>query len=122
MAIGVECPCGKHLSNWEGKPPFLADFLPEQHVDEYCGAIEDGIRENPGNPEIAAGFAIDRTVAFFRQIWQCPECGRLLVLGPDHRYYSFVPESTETPKTILAGHQPPNSQRPQGPAARDHLR
>jgi len=25
------------MSNWADKIPFLADFLPEQHADAYCG-------------------------------------------------------------------------------------
>ena len=122
MAIRVQCPCGKRLSNFEDKVPFLADFLPEQHCDEYCEAIEEAIREHPGDSETTAGWAIDRSVALFRQVWQCTECGRLLVLGPDRKYYSFVPESSETPKTLLAAHLPPNPVQPQSPPPADQLR
>ena len=88
--------------------PFLADFLPEQHSDKYCAMIEDAIRANPGNPSITAAFVIDRTVGLSRQVWQCPDCGRLLVLGPDHKYYSFVPELPDTPRTVLAADLPLN--------------
>src|SRR2546422_65397 len=72
VAIGVDCPCGKSLSNWADNVPFLADFLPEQNTDAYCGAIEDAIRQHSGSPEITAASAIDRTVELFRQAWQCP--------------------------------------------------
>ena len=63
------------LSDWAGRSPFLADFLPDQHSDAYCGAIENAIRDHPGDPQIAAAFAIDATVGLFRQAWQCPACG-----------------------------------------------
>lgn len=102
MAIGVDCPCGKSLSDWADHVPFLADFLPEQHAETYCGAIEDAIRHHPGAAEITAAFAVDRTVALFRQVWQCPACGRLLVLGPEGKYHAFVPERPDTPRDVLA--------------------
>jgi hypothetical protein len=85
--------------------PFLADFLPEQHTDAYCGAIEDAIRNHPAKPEVTAAFVIDRTVNLFRQIWQCPDCGRLMVLGPDAQYHSFLPEFPDTSKNVLSGHK-----------------
>ena len=55
MAIGVDCPCGKSISDWADNVPYLADFLPEQHSDAYCGAIEDAIRQHPGDSEITEG-------------------------------------------------------------------
>jgi len=103
MAIGVECPCGKSLSNVLDAVPFLADFLPEQHATAYCGAIEDAIRDHPGKPDVAAAFALDATVGLFRQMWQCPERGRLLVLGAEGGYHAFVPERPDTPRDLLAG-------------------
>jgi hypothetical protein len=103
MAIGVDCPCGKSISSWADNVPYLADFLPEQHTDAYCAAIEDAIRQHPGDPEITASFAIDRAVGLFRQVWQCPTCGRVLVLGPDRKYHAFVPELPDTPRDVLAG-------------------
>jgi hypothetical protein len=103
MAIGVDCPCGKSLSNFLDAVPFLADFLPEQHANAYCGAVEDAIRDHPGEPELAASFAMDASVGLFRHLWQCPACGRLLVLGPDGTYHAFVPERTDTPRDVLAG-------------------
>ncbi|MCE9532963.1 MAG: hypothetical protein K8T89_17835 [Planctomycetes bacterium] len=103
VAIGVECPCGKTISNWKDNVPFLADFLPEQHADSFCGVIEDAVRDCPGPPEIVSAWAIDSSVELFRQIWQCPSCGRILVMGADRRYYSFVPESPTTPRDLLAG-------------------
>ena len=48
MAIGVVCPCGVSLSNFADNVPFLADFLPDQKSDAYCGAIEEAIRRHPG--------------------------------------------------------------------------
>src|SRR5690606_12248823 len=103
VAIRVECPCGRRLSSWEDNIPFLADFLPEQHSDAYCDGIERAIREHPGSPEIATAFAIDSTVSLFRQIWQCPACGRLLILGPDGKHHAFLPEQSGTPRDVLAG-------------------
>ena len=103
MGIGVECPCGKSLSNSGGTVSFLADFLPEQRSDAYVAAIEDAVREHPGEPERAAWWAIDKTTGLFRQVWQCPTCGRLLVLGPDGKYHSFRPEQPDTPRDVLAG-------------------
>jgi hypothetical protein len=91
------------MSNFDGNVPFLADFLPEQHSDAYCGAIEDAIRDYPAVPEITAAYAIDRTTVLFRQAWQCSSCGRVLLMGPDRQYYSFAPESPTTPLNILAG-------------------
>jgi hypothetical protein len=82
--------------------PFLADFLPEQHSNAYCGAIEDAIRDHPGSPQVTAGFAIHRTERLFRQVWQCPVCGRVLILGPDGTYHAFLPERSDTPRDVLA--------------------
>jgi hypothetical protein len=102
MAIGVVCPCGVSLSNFADNVPFLADFLPDQNSDAYCGAIEEAIRRHPGDPEIVASWVINDTLKLFRQAWQCPTCGRLMVLGPDGKYHSFIPESPETPRDLLA--------------------
>lgn len=103
VAIGVICTCGNSVSNWADNVSFLADFLPEQNSDAYCGAIEDAIREHPGEPELVASFVIDNTVNLFRQIWQCQDCGRLLVLGPDGKYHGFLPELPDTPRDVLSG-------------------
>lgn len=102
MAMGVVCPCGASLSDFADSVPFLADFLPEQNSDAYCGAIEEAIRRHPNDPEIAASWVIHDTIELFRQAWQCPTCGRLLVLDLGGKYHSFVPESPETPRDLLA--------------------
>jgi hypothetical protein len=104
MSIGVDCPCGYFIKNdGPGFESFLADFLPDQHSDPYCSALEAAIREHPGGTEIAVAHAIDQTVRLFRQVWQCPQCGRLLVLGPNYKYFSFTPEAPDTPRDVLSG-------------------
>ena len=40
--------------------------------------------------------------ASFAQAWQCPACGRLLVLGPEGTYQAFVPELPDAPRNVLA--------------------
>jgi hypothetical protein len=103
VAIGVVCRCGKSLSDFTDKQPTLADLLPDQDADLFWEAIETAIREHGAVPETTSAFAVDRMSRMLRQVWQCPACGRLLVLGPDQKYHSFVPEMPNTPRDLLAG-------------------
>ena len=105
MVIGFVCPCGNSLRNVEDDVPFLADFLPQQSDDAYCAAMEATILRYEKRADKADQLIVDETTHLFRLLWQCPNCGRLLIQGPDWIVYAFLPETTSTPRNLLGAHE-----------------
>ncbi|GAA5509363.1 hypothetical protein Rcae01_04862 [Novipirellula caenicola] len=99
MAIRIECPCGHVMSDFLDNRPFKAEILPDQSTDDFCGAIENAVAAHD-NTGTAQQYAIYDTVPFFRDIWHCPECGRLTVEAADGNYYHFSPDNPDTPPVL----------------------
>jgi hypothetical protein len=99
----ITCECGHLLSDNTDKLPYKAHFISDQDWDAFWDAIDEAI-ENPGraaNDREARCMQL-RRLQLFRRAWQCPTCGRLFVDDQGYNLNVFLPNSTETSRTILA--------------------
>ena len=103
MKIG--CHCGVTISDSTDYLSHKAHFTPDQDVYAVWDGIDDEVINRVATGELAVKDAYlksrDIISSPTRQMWQCFECGRLFIDGPDGKLYCFVPENEETEKRIL---------------------
>jgi len=71
-------------------------------MDEYCDEIERTVEEYPSDPGIASQYVLDRTTGLFRQMCQCPDCGRLFIEDKNYKIFMFGKTDPECPMDLLA--------------------
>ncbi len=98
----IECPCGEFIKDAGNPSPQFADILPSQCVDDYCNTIENAVRQHNESPDVASQYAMHDTVPFFRQMCQCPQCGRIFIEDGNFHTYEFLPANTDAPTNLLA--------------------
>lgn len=115
MKLG--CRWGASLLDQTDRLPFKAHLLPDQDAFAFLERLEalldgliglDGSRgANVRVQIVPTRNRLRREVArlwgeAFQTVYQCPECGRLNLEGPDgKRDFWFVPEDEETPIDLL---------------------
>lgn len=103
----IDCTCGATIFDGTDSLPHKAHLTPDQDVH----GVWDGIDENVIDPVASGALTVEaaynksRTIITSptRAMWQCTECGRLYIDGPDRDLHCFVPQNDETDKRILRG-------------------
>ncbi|GMA14851.1 hypothetical protein E5F05_12820 [Deinococcus metallilatus] len=111
------CECGSVIVDQTDGLPYRAYLLPDQDAFAFLDRLRtllDGlVSPDEGRKGKATVQAmplrnklqreVNRLWAeSFRDVYQCPECGRLHVESLDRqRLASFLPEDEDTPKTLL---------------------
>ena len=98
----VECPCGELIKDVGDPSASFADLLPSQCMDDYCSAIEKAVHQHSEDPDVASQWVVHDTVPFFRQMCQCPRCGRVFIEDENHRTHEFVPAAANVPRDLLS--------------------
>ena len=102
----IECACGHRMSDGTDGLSYEAHFVPDEDWERLWLEIDSAIENSgPGAREKEAACMRLRSLRIFRDIWQCPSCGRLYVEDQSHALRSFVAESEEVPKCLLSRRQ-----------------
>jgi hypothetical protein len=108
--LKIGCHCGATIMDSLDSLPWKGHLTPDQ--DLY--GVWDGIDDQVIDPVAAGNLAVDDAYMISRRIissptrlmWQCFQCGRLLIDGLDGKLHCYVPASDETSKEILRGRRP----------------
>ena len=103
MKIG--CHCGASISDSTDYLSHKAHLTPDQEIYGVWAGIDDEVIDRVASGELPVCDAYMKSRQIIsgptRLMWQCIECGRLYIDGPDGRLYCFVPENEEAEKRIL---------------------
>ncbi len=95
---GVACICGRTLSDSTDFLFYKAHVIPDMDTDDFYAEAK---RTHAGNSG-------DYTFT----LYQCPDCGRLILSRPGHQQWQyFLPEYEDTPKRVLASTMGDNYRR-----------
>ena len=103
MKIG--CRCGETISDSADYISHKAHLTPDQEICGVWDGIDDEVIDRLASGELPVkdAYMVSRRIISSptRTMWQCCECGRLYIDGPDGELHCFVPENDETEKRIL---------------------
>ncbi len=103
MKIG--CRCGATISDSTDYISHKAHLTPDQEIYGVMDGIDDEVIDRVGSGELPVedAYVVARRIMSSptRTMWQCFECGRLYIDGPDGDLHCFVPENEQTEKRIL---------------------
>ena len=100
MSMRIECPCGTLLTDSGALLPNFADYLPDVNNDAFLDAVENAIAGH--EKENAAQWVVLATADFFRQMCQCPSCGRIFIEDERYKCHEFVPANASVRKDVLS--------------------
>lgn len=87
------CSCGFRFSDTGDCIPYKARILADQDVKELVEILEYG--EQPHSDELELFAPACDLIG--REIFQCPDCGRLYVEDQDYSFVPFVPSEDAAP-------------------------
>ena len=96
----IGCLCGYEIEDTGAKIACKARFIADREWDKLWDLITQDGRDWT-NPHNAEGLFFEMR-ALFRECFQCPACGRVLIDGWDHRLNVFAPELNPPVKDLLA--------------------
>lgn len=103
MKIG--CHCGATISDSTDYLSHKAHLTPDRDIYGVWDGIDEEVIDRVVSGELPVRDAYMKSRRIIssptRLMWQCFECGRLYIDGPDGKLYCFVPENEETEKRIL---------------------
>lgn len=98
----IICHCGAHITDSTDFQTWKARFIPDAYSERYPDALELAA------PLRDPGRFLNAARPYFREMWQCCDCGRLWLEGEPsdegqgRTLHCFAPETSATSKTILA--------------------
>jgi len=103
--VKIGCHCGATISDSADSLSHKAHLTPDQDLYGVWDGIDDAVIDRVASGELALrdAYVESRRIisAPTRLMWQCFDCGRLYIDGPDGKMHCFVPETSETEKRIL---------------------
>jgi hypothetical protein len=96
----VQCPCGTLLKHTGDPNPNFADLLPDVRSEAYFDAVESALTSHEKG--VAIQYVAIAVADFFRQICQCPICGRIFIQDEHYQAHEFVPARASVPKDLLS--------------------
>jgi len=103
MKIG--CYCGATISDSTDYLSHKAHLTPDQDVYGVWDGVDDEVIDPVATGKLLPkdAYMVSRRIiqSPTRLMWQCYQCGRLYIDGPDGSLHCFVPENEETEKRIL---------------------
>lgn len=101
----IDCHCGNTISGSTDYLSHKAHLTPDQDIYGVWDGLEAQLidRVAAGELTVPDAYMVMRRImdAPARLMYQCFECGRLYIDGPDDRLHCFVPENDDTEKRIL---------------------
>jgi putative lipoic acid-binding regulatory protein len=95
----VQCPCGFFLKHTGDPHPNFADALPDVLSDTFFDAVDTAITRHDAS--VATQYVSIAVADLFRQVCQCPSCGRIFIEDNHYQTHEFVPASTTVPKDLF---------------------
>jgi len=92
------CACGEVIRDQTDHLPHKARYVADEDWFDLNNVIEDMIREGSTDPDALTG----RTLGYWREMHQCPACGRLY-LEAEGQLHAFAPEEPSPSKNLMAG-------------------
>ena len=96
------CECGYAFVDQTDGLPFKAHSCPDESREALFNAI-DRLIESPAPSGLLQWHQMTAEIVHpmgRRDLYQCPECGRIYV-GNDDRLHCFKPEFEDTPKDLF---------------------
>lgn len=103
----ISCPCGFEIYDGPDHNPNIGHLIPDQDWSHLLDAIDAAVEgDHPtANAKEAACISVRYLIGdISRRMWQCPECGRLLIDDGERRIQEFKP-ATDAGKMILRGYE-----------------
>jgi hypothetical protein len=101
----ISCDCGEVIIDQADDLPYKAHLVPDQEWYANFDALDDQVIDlvADGRMDKQAAYRLSRLLLSqsSRLMWQCAECGRLYVEGPDEQVRCFAPESGPFERQIL---------------------
>jgi hypothetical protein len=90
----LNCPCGYQMSNVMSPCPYNGYLITDRQLETF--------HDEPDGLSIAI---IDKG----RDIWECPECGRMAIVKDDNHYKWYSPDDGNPANFCATKGPPPNS-------------
>ncbi len=102
----ISCSCGFEIYDGPDHNPNVGHLIADQDWFHLLDAIDAAIEGDHSTTKAKEAACL--RVRYFigdisRRLWQCPECGRLLIDDHGRRIQEFTP-ATDAGKQILRGH------------------
>lgn len=129
----LRCPCGHVISDTTDYLPYKASLLADQDEEAFWGSLSSGLAglmaatRSGGREEwqrhhlnaapldlddesLISDFATSVSLRYMRTVYQCEQCGRLLLEDPanEGRVVSFAPEDAGIARHVLESKQKPS--------------
>jgi hypothetical protein len=102
--VKLQCPCGCLIPDVTDGVPSKAHLIADRDWDAFWEAVDAAVeRSGPSAREKEAAVMRLRSLNVFRQAWQCPQCGRVLVEDPSRAVHAFAPEPGAEPPRVFGG-------------------
>lgn len=104
----IECACGVEIFDQTDALPHKAHLIPDEDWFEAMERLE-GLVEAAADGRITKDEALHRVrlplLNLSRKAWQCRQCGRLYLDGPERgcRPHRYAPESEDDSREVLRG-------------------
>ena len=98
------CRCEYIFVDQTDDLPYKGNIIPDQSYEDICAAIDVLIESEKPSDLLER----DKMIAPImnpkgeRDIFQCPDCGRIHICGLGSRVFSFKPEDEDVPKNLLS--------------------
>ena len=96
--VKFSCTCGEVLCDQTDFLPHKARLVADEDWFDLFDIVDELTTTGARDPDEFTR----RTLGYWRDVFQCPACGRLYLQTQD-RLHEFVPAEASTPKDLLAG-------------------
>jgi hypothetical protein len=101
----ISCRCGAMISDTTDYISRKGHLTPDQEIYGVWDGIDDEVIDRVASGELSVNdaYMVSRRIMSSptRLMWQCFECGRLYIDGPNGDLHCFVPEDEHTEKRML---------------------
>ena len=101
----INCHCGEQISDTSDYISHKAHLIPDQDIYGVMDGLDDEVIDRVASGELSVqdAYMVSRRILYspIRTMWQCFECGRLYIDGPDSELHCFRPDNEQTEKRIL---------------------
>jgi hypothetical protein len=100
----IRCACGGSIRDHTDYLPYLGRLIPDQDWFDTFAVVDEAIRQAAAGELSVDDAQWQARTAFLgpvRMVYECLECGRLLVDDRERKLQFYVPEDREASRDIL---------------------
>ena len=104
IIMKIQCACGHLIHDGPDQNPQIGHLIPDQEWSRWLEAIDAAIEADHATTKgkEAACMRLRYLVGkISRRMWQCRECGRLMIDDDHHQLHEYVPATEATSKEIF---------------------